>query len=46
MIQPSRNPDYLISNLEKDIRGEDNIGVPGKDKNITRKTFWPLFLPV
>lgn len=46
MIQPFRNPEYVISNLEKDIRGEDNIGVPGKEKNIPRKTLWPLFLPV
>lgn len=39
MIQPSRNPEYLINNIEKDILGEDNIGFPGKDKNITRSTF-------
>lgn len=39
MIQASRNPEYLTNNVEKDILGEDNIGVPGKDKNITRNTF-------
>lgn len=39
MIQPSRNLEYLINNIKKDMLGEDNIGVPGKDENITRNTF-------
>jgi len=46
MIQPSRNLEFLINNIEKDILGEDNIGVTGKDKKITRRTFLSLFLPV
>lgn len=34
MIHPSRNPEYLINNIEKDIVGGDNIGVPGKDNTL------------
>lgn len=34
VMQPSRNPGYLINNMEKDIVGEDNIGVPGRDNTL------------
>lgn len=34
MIHPSGNPEYLINNIEKDIVGGDNIGVPGKDNTL------------
>lgn len=31
MMQPTRNLEYLVNNMEKDTVGEDIIGVPGKD---------------